>query len=257
MARDIQLSETERWARIGATPMIGQNDVDGEVFTLDDARAFVAFARERGLGRVSTWSLNRDRDCGPTFADVAVHSNTCSGVAQEPLQYSKIFSSLPGRAPNTPEVDSVRVPDQSPTADDPANSPFPIGGRPPSTCRATRSSGRQRVPGEVVQRGGRSLDGHHERVGHAVGADRPRGPERHRTHPDHGATRVAAGWQPSTLYQRVRPSPSTALPYQARWSTQGDAPSTQFPVDADSPWQPMFQVPGEPTAAASAASANG
>ncbi|MHB1139626.1 MAG: chitinase, partial [Microthrixaceae bacterium] len=30
---DVTLNETERWARIGATPMIGQNDIDGEVFS--------------------------------------------------------------------------------------------------------------------------------------------------------------------------------------------------------------------------------
>ncbi len=44
------LDEAKRWAHVGATPMIGQNDVDGEVFTLDDAAALADFARGQGRG---------------------------------------------------------------------------------------------------------------------------------------------------------------------------------------------------------------
>jgi chitinase len=248
LARDVQLTETERWARIGATPMIGQNDVDGEVFTLDDAEAFVAFARDRGLGRVSTWSLNRDRDCGPTFADVAVHSNTCSGVEQEPLAFSKIFSSLPGRAPTAPEVDSVTVPDQTPTAEDPENSPFPI-------WRPTA----QYVQGyKVVWKGSvyqakwfnegidpsTATTNEWETPWALIGPVGPNDTAPTLTTVPPGSLPV---WEPATLYQKGATVAFDGLPYQARWSTQGDAPSTQFPVDADAAWQPMFQVPGEPT----------
>src|SRR5690606_38700545 len=59
-AKGTQLTDAERWARVGTTPMIGQNDVDGEVFTLDDAEGLTSFARSRGVARVSMWSLNRD-----------------------------------------------------------------------------------------------------------------------------------------------------------------------------------------------------
>lgn len=54
-------------------------------------------------------------------------------------------------------------------------------------------------------------------------------------------------WEPDTLYQKGATVAFDGLPYQARWSTEGDAPSTQFPVGPDSPWMPMFDVPGEPT----------
>jgi len=37
-----------------------------------------------------------------------------------------------------------------------------------------------------------------------------------------------------------------ALPYQARWSNKGEAPSTAYPTDPDDPWLPLFDVPGEP-----------
>ena len=36
------------------------------------------------------------------------------------------------------------------------------------------------------------------------------------------------------------------LPYQARWTTKSDVPSTDYPVDPDDPWQPLFTLPGEP-----------
>jgi chitinase len=89
--------------------MIGQNDIDDEVFTIDDAVGLASYAVERGLGRVSTWSINRDQPCGASFADVAVHSNTCSGVEQEPLEFAAVFTALPGRAPALDAADAVTI----------------------------------------------------------------------------------------------------------------------------------------------------
>ncbi|WP_165839278.1 hypothetical protein [Klenkia marina] len=106
--------------------MIGQNDVDGEVFTVEDATALTAFARDRGLGRLSMWSINRDQPCGAGFTDVAVHSNTCSGVAQEPLAFTTAFSRIgsAGAAGTVTEV--VRTDSRQPVLDDPATSPYPV-----------------------------------------------------------------------------------------------------------------------------------
>jgi hypothetical protein len=56
-------TDAERWAMIGTTPMIGQNDVASEVFTLEDAALTRSFATEKGVGMVSLWSANRDRSC--------------------------------------------------------------------------------------------------------------------------------------------------------------------------------------------------
>jgi chitinase len=70
------------WRKIGLTPMIGQNDVPDQVFTLEDAEGLNAFAQERGVGRMSMWSLNRDISCNSRGevqpAGVATHS--CSGL---------------------------------------------------------------------------------------------------------------------------------------------------------------------------------
>ena len=71
--------------------MIGQNDVATDQLTLDDAAALVELARERGLGRLSFWSLNRDRPC-PSDTDAGRAQSTCSGVAQEPLAFSALFA---------------------------------------------------------------------------------------------------------------------------------------------------------------------
>src|SRR5690606_21347157 len=47
----INLSSAVLWSKIGATPMIGQNDVPAEVFSIDDAKNFNFFARSKGIGR--------------------------------------------------------------------------------------------------------------------------------------------------------------------------------------------------------------
>ena len=73
---------------IGLTPMIGQNDVRPEVFTLDDARAVLAFAQEKQIGMLSMWSVARDQACpnGGTYV-----SPTCSGITQTQWDFMNIF----------------------------------------------------------------------------------------------------------------------------------------------------------------------
>jgi chitinase len=68
--------------------MIGHNDLKGEVTELATARGLNEFAREHGIGRLSMWSLNRDRPCGK---DVDQPSNTCSGVDQAAGEFSSIL----------------------------------------------------------------------------------------------------------------------------------------------------------------------
>ena len=64
--------------------MIGQNDIPDEVFGLDDAQQLVAFAQQHQIGRLSMWSANRDKSCGPNYPDVKVVSDACSGIDQTP-----------------------------------------------------------------------------------------------------------------------------------------------------------------------------
>jgi chitinase len=55
------LTDDAAYAMLGATPMIGRNDVSSETFTLDDARTLVAFARSKKLGLLAFWAINRDQ----------------------------------------------------------------------------------------------------------------------------------------------------------------------------------------------------
>jgi len=36
------------------------------------------------------------------------------------------------------------------------------------------------------------------------------------------------------------------LPYEARWDTEGASPAAEAADPADSPWTPLFTIPGEP-----------
>ena len=130
----IPRTDEEIWGRIGATPMIGQNDVPADVFTPGDAQALLDFVRTNRIARVSFWSANRDVACGPGI-DGAHVSNTCSGVNQSRLEFSRIFS---GATPNTrADLSGAPAPQvatpgaegsRSESADrlDPLASPYPI-----------------------------------------------------------------------------------------------------------------------------------
>lgn len=49
--------------RIAVTAMPGENDVDGNVFSVADARRLAAGARRLGLAGVHHWSIDRDQPC--------------------------------------------------------------------------------------------------------------------------------------------------------------------------------------------------
>ena len=83
--------EVEIWHHMGITPMIGQNQSSEEVFTLDDAADLIDFLYDKNVGRISFWSINRDIPCGVNSETTRV-SNTCSGVDQETLEFSRLFA---------------------------------------------------------------------------------------------------------------------------------------------------------------------
>lgn len=141
----LDLSDAQAWNLVGATPMIGQNDIRGEIYTLDDAAQTLAFAEQHRLGRLSMWSANRDQSCGPNYPDVTVVSDVCSGVEQQPGAFGAVFdrfggdqgTATPSGAPTTTgSADPSTA--ASPTAaapargespevvDDPAASPYQI-----------------------------------------------------------------------------------------------------------------------------------
>lgn len=74
------------WNQLGVTPMIGVNDVTSEVFTLADAQLLEDFARQKGLGMLSMWSIARDK-AGP----VGQVANTHSGTAAADGSFSALW----------------------------------------------------------------------------------------------------------------------------------------------------------------------
>jgi hypothetical protein len=76
--------------RIELTPMIGVNDVTANVFTLDDAVLTARFIRDRGLGGLHFWSLDRDARCAPGESPGA--SPVCNTDDNVPsLAYTRAF----------------------------------------------------------------------------------------------------------------------------------------------------------------------
>ena len=74
-------------SKLGITPMIGVNDVAGEVFTLADAQSLLDFARDNpDIERLSMWSVSRDNDstAGSPWA-----SPTGSGLVQDDYAFSQ------------------------------------------------------------------------------------------------------------------------------------------------------------------------
>jgi len=246
-----RLGSESLWRKVGVTVMIGQNDVRAESVSVADARAVADWAVEHGLGRVSTWSLNRDVRCGATFAVIGTLSNTCSGVAQRPLEFTETFAAKL-RGSVSANAGAVTRPDLLPeattaTVDDPARSPYPIW----QPQKAYREGWKVVWHGAVYVSKwftqGNTPDAENvapgdspwRLIGPVLRTDRapviptlPPG-----THPR---------WSPSRVYRAGAKVLHRGLPYQAQWYAQGDVPGEEGPNGTISPWKPLYKVPGEP-----------
>ena len=235
------------WSKLGATVMIGQNDISGETFGLADAGTLTTFALQNGLGRVSIWSENRDSQCGSSFARVGVLSNSCSGVAQNPLEFTRTFgAALTGSALNV--TGTIRLPDPTPpAADDPARSPYPIWS-----------------PKQMYRTGYKVV--WHGNVYEAKWFSQGSAPDAPAQNPwetpwrlvgpvlptDHApvVTPMAPGtypdWSPKVTYAKGTRVLYQGLPYMAKYLTQDDVPDVSL-SDPESPWVPLYTIPGEPS----------
>lgn len=241
-----RLSSADSWARVGVTPMIGQSDVQSERFTLADAAAVNAFAKERGLGLVSMWSLNRDTTCvAPLPSVLTVVQTGCSGVDQRGESFAETLAAdleLQPFAPATGPTDGV-TPSPSPTAvspvdgevDDPATSPYPIwdpyGTYPAGTKIVWHKQVYQArfwtsgvVPGTPVAN---EWDSPWTLIGPVLPGDRPA-----------PLPTLPAGtypeWDAEAVYVAGDRVLLDQVPYEAKWWSQGQEPGT--PVEGGSPW---------------------
>ena len=80
-ARNVHEKYSLPYERIALTPMLGENDVAGNVVTPADAETLARGARELKLAAVHWWSLDRDRPCAAGSPRV---SPRCHGLADLP-----------------------------------------------------------------------------------------------------------------------------------------------------------------------------
>ncbi|MDQ1248724.1 MAG: chitinase [Actinomycetota bacterium] len=195
------LSESEAWEKVGVTPMIGQNDVVTEQFTIGDAKSLNTWALNKGIGLLSMWSLNRDATCGPPLPKVStITRNTCSGVDQKGQTFADVL------AVNTafPALPSDSSPEPTATASPSETSPSQAASTDPSATGAPDPSS---SPG-----------------GARASLDDP-------------ATSPYPIWDPTTPYPVNVKVVWQQNVYQAkRWST-GFAPDTQVARPEETPWR--------------------
>jgi chitinase len=81
-------TEAEAYTHSGVSSMNGITG-ENETITVDDFRTIASHARAHRLGRLTFWSVNRDRPCGdrPYPAE-----DSCSGVRQQPWQYTRVLA---------------------------------------------------------------------------------------------------------------------------------------------------------------------
>ena len=82
------LSTAQGYAKLGVTPMIGQNDSAGEIFTLADASTVESHAAAEGIAELSFWSEGRD---GGSCPGQTTASSTCSGLSQNTGDFTNAF----------------------------------------------------------------------------------------------------------------------------------------------------------------------
>ena len=85
-------SDSQLWKMVGITPMIGMNDVQTEIFDQQEARELVAWANQHGIGRLSNWSLNRDKQ--NANGAISYVELTSSSVQQSPFEFALIFQQI-------------------------------------------------------------------------------------------------------------------------------------------------------------------
>ncbi|MDH6624527.1 alpha-galactosidase [Streptomyces sp. LBL] len=84
-------SDATAYAHIGLSSMNGNTDDSGERVRVADFKTMLAYAQEHHIGRLTYWSVNRDRACGS-----GNDGDACSGVSQQPYDYLKVFTQYTG-----------------------------------------------------------------------------------------------------------------------------------------------------------------
>jgi chitinase len=243
--RKMTLSDKTLWGKIGATPMIGQNDTRGEIFSLDAATQLNAFVVQNAIGRVSMWSLNRDIRCGSNYVNLAVVSDSCSGVAQNKGKFAELLGAkLTGKphfsAGTKTATDAV---DPATLTDDPATSPYQIWSDSSAYLEGTKVVWHHNVYQAKWWTRGDTPDNPVLNawqtpwllVGPVLAGETPI-----------PVPTLPAGtypnWTGTGSFQKGARVLFDGVPYEAKWWTQGDSPESASSNPDGSPWVPLTLV---------------
>lgn len=242
---NITLNSATLWSKIGATPMIGQNDIADEVFTVNDAKELNEFARSRGVGRMSMWSANRDIPCGSNYVNLKVVSDSCSGVSQDKQGFANVLSSgfngslalSAGLVTTEDATSNVQEPD------DPTTSPYQIWSATGAYLEGTKVVWHRNVyqakwwtQGDVPDNPVlQTWQTPWELIGPVLPGEKPiaQATLPNGTYPE---------WSGTTGYNTGDRVLFSSTPYQAKWWTQGDSPAAASSNADSSPWVPLTQA---------------
>ena len=232
----VSLGPRALWRKIGATPMIGQNDVPGEVFTIADAQALNEFADSVGLGRLSMWSLNRDAECSPNYPDTTVVSDSCSGVKQGDARFAAVLSA--GRTGSVSLADDTPPATSTPLPDDPETSPYPIWSPDASYPADTRVVWRGTVYVAKWWNEGNQPDD--PTVDSASSPWRLVGPVLPGEEPEVRPSLPDGfypAWDPAVVYTTGDRVLDDGIAFEARWWNQTTSPESALVDPGSSPWR--------------------
>ena len=139
-------SSSQAYAHQGFSGMNGRTD-SAEYFYQSDFQTVLTFAENSGMSRYTFWSLNRDRQCTPV--DPGYTSSECSGVAQNPWDFTAFTVAFANHTSPSPPPSPTPTPTPTPTSPSPTPSPSPTG-----SCAAAWVNNTAYVRGNVVSHGG-------------------------------------------------------------------------------------------------------
>ena len=240
------LNDVSVWRKIGITPMIGQTNHKGQVFTLNDAKRVNKFAHENGVGRVSMWSANRDVQCGANYIDTAVVSDSCSGVKQDKFAFTlALGSGFSGNIVGTAEnvTKSQAKPSEKDLADDPATSPYQVWTESGTYLEGTKVVWHHNVyqakwwtkgniPDNPVLQ---SFQTPWDLIGPVLAGEKP---IQQATLPEG----TYEQWNGDAAYETDTRVLFNGVPYQAKWWNRGDSPAAASSSADASPWTPLTQA---------------
>lgn len=239
----VHLNDATLWRKMGATPMIGQNDTPGEVFTFADAAELNQFALSHTLGRMSMWSANRDLACSANYVFTQIASDACSGVQQSAYAFAnRLGAGFDGSIFLSAGLVTKADPILAQQPDNPATSPYQIWSPTGAYLEGTKVVWHHNVyqakwwtqgdvPDDPVLQPWQTP---WELIGPVLPGETPipQATLPPGTYPD---------WSGTAIYHAGDRVLFNGVPYQAKWWNTGQSPAAATSDPDNSPWVPLTQ----------------